>query len=156
MTTATETPLERQVREAQEAHDAGALSNDLIEGAAPGENNDAPIADEDGQTAIVDKSQYEREDLQIAKVDGNTIDRISLKFTGEVFLDRSDPSDVQIYNELRLGRDVEILIEAKCSSTAAKGATDREGDLDVVVGTKGLKVHSLRKPAGADWVEDAA
>jgi hypothetical protein len=30
-----------------------------------------------------------------------------------------------------------------------------EGNLDVVVGAKTLKVHSLSKPAGADWVTEA-
>lgn len=107
------------------------------------------------QAAAFDPSAYDREDLQIPKIDGQSIDRISIKFSGEIFLDRSEPSDVAVYNALRLGKDVGLLIEAKCSSTAAKGATDRDGDLDVVVGTKGLKVHSLSKPAGADWVEPA-
>jgi hypothetical protein len=105
------------------------------------------------QAAAFDPSAYDREDLQIPKIDGQSIDRISIKFAGEIFLDRSEPSDVAVYNALRLGKDVALLVEAKCSSTAAKGATDRDGDLDVVVGTKGLKVHTLSKPAGADWVE---
>jgi hypothetical protein len=107
------------------------------------------------QTAAFDRSQFEREDLQIPKIDGQSIDRISIKWSGEVFLNRSDPDDVAVYNALRLGRDVQLLVECKCSSTGAKGATDREGDLDVIVATKGLKVHSLMKPAGADWVEEA-
>jgi len=129
------------------------LGNDLIE--AVDDPDEDPPADATGQTALLDRSQYDREDLQIPKIDGQTIDRISIKFAGEVFLNRSDPSDVAVYNELRLGRDVALLIECKCSSTAGKGATDRDGDLDVVVGTKGLKVHSLSKPAGADWVQEA-
>jgi hypothetical protein len=104
---------------------------------------------------LFDPSEYDREDLAIPKVDGQSIDRISVKFAGEIFLDRSSPSDVKVYNDLRLGKDVQLLVEAKCSSTAAKGATDREGDLDVVVATKGLKVHSLIRPAGADWIAEA-
>lgn len=103
--------------------------------------------------ALFDKSEYEREDLQIAKIDGQSIDRIAVKFSGEVFLDRSEPSDVAIFNALKLGKDVALMIDAKCSATGATGATDREGDLDVVVGRKGLKVHSLTRPAGHDWVE---
>lgn len=107
------------------------------------------------QAAAFNASDFDREDLQIPKIDGQSIDRISIKWSGEVFLDRSDPDDVAVYNALRLGKDVSLLVEAKCSSTGAKGATDREGDLDVIVATKGLKVHSLMKPAGADWVEEA-
>jgi hypothetical protein len=118
--------------------------------------DDDPLVDPGGQTAIIDRTQYEREDLQIPKIDDQTVDRIEIKFTGSIFLDRSDVSDVAVYNELRFQRDVSLLIEAKCSNVAAKGATDRDGDLDVVVGSKTLKVHSLSKPAGADWVTDVA
>lgn len=115
-----------------------------------------PQADPDGQTAIIDRSLYEREDLAIPKVDGQSIDRIAITFSGTVFLDRSSPGDVKTYNALTLGRDVQLLIEAKCNGTGAKGATDRDGALDVVVGTKGIKVHSLMRPAGSDeFVTDA-
>jgi hypothetical protein len=130
-----------------------------FEGPEHDEDDDAPPAAPEPapgeQAAAFDRSQYEREDLQIAKIDGQSIDRISLKFSGEVFLDRSEASDVAVYNAFRLGKNVALLIEAKCSSTAAKGATDRDGDLDVVVGTKGLKIHTISKPAGADWVTEA-
>lgn len=105
-----------------------------------------------GQTALVDRAKYEREDLAIPKVDGQSIDRISIKFTGEVFLDRSSPGDVAIYNAFMLGKDVQLLIEAKCNATGAKGATDRDGALDVVVGTKGIKIHTLTTPAGSGIV----
>jgi hypothetical protein len=141
--TATETELERTVREEQQAHD---VETDETE----------PIEDEGGQTAIVDRSQYEREDLQIPKIDEQTIDRIKIDFGGSLFLDRSEASDVAVYNALRLGKDVTLMVTAKCSKTGASGATDRDGNLDVVVGAKTLKVHSISKPAGADWVEDAA
>ena len=107
------------------------------------------------EEVLFNASDYDREDLQIPKIDGQSIDRISIKWSGEVFLDRSDPDDVAVYNALRLGKDVSLLVEAKCSSTGAKGATDREGDLDVIVATKGLKVHSLMRAAGTDWSEEA-
>lgn len=107
-----------------------------------------PITEPTGQTALLDKEHYQREDLAIAKVDGSAIDRIAIKFTGQVFLDRSDPNDVRLYNKLRLGGDITLMVEAKCSSTGAKGATDREGDLDVVIGEKGAKIHTVYIPAG--------
>ena len=157
MTTSTESALERQVREEQEAHDHAANPpGDVDFEHDPEPEPDEPIVEAGGQTAIVDRSQYEREDLQIPKIDGQTIDRIAVKFAGEIHLDRSDPADVQIYNALRLGKDVALLVEARCNSTGAKGATDRDGDLDVIVGTKGIKVHSLMKPAGTDWVTEAS
>lgn len=157
--TTTETELERQVREEQEEHDrtltAMGQADDPGDDADPDADGE-PIVDAGGQTALVDRTQYEREDLQIPKIDDQTVDRIALKFTGTIFLDRSDPSDVAVYTELRFGRDVALLIEAKCLGVSGTGATNKDGDLDVVVGTKGLKVHSISKPAGADWVTDAA
>lgn len=111
--------------------------------------------DHDNDGALFDRSQYEKEGLQIPKIDGQTIDRIKVAFTGEVMLDRSEVSDVAVFNALTLGKDVTLTIEAKCSGTGAAGATDRDGDLDVVVGAKKLKVHSLRRTVGHDWVEAA-
>lgn len=162
MTTSTESALERQVREEQEAHEAGNAPGDFNPEAEddlepdPDPADGTPIVEDSGQTAIIDRSAYEREDLQIPKIDDQTVDRIALKFTGTIFLDRSDPSDVAVYNKLRFGKDVELLIEAKCLGIGGTGATNKDGNLDVVVGTKGLKIHTLRKPAGADWVKDPA
>lgn len=103
--------------------------------------------DSDG---LFNAADYEREELAINKIDGNQIDRIAIKFAGTVFLDRSDPADVALYNKLRLGNDVTLQIEGKCSGTAAKGATDREGDLDVVVGERTVKVQTVYVPPIAD------
>lgn len=144
--------LEDQVTQEQAAYEA--QDETTVEPPDEDEDNEPDEAKPGEQTTAFEPADYDREDLQIPKVDGQGIDRISLKFSGEVFLDRSEPSDVAVYNALRLGRDVRLLIEAKCSKTGASGATDRDGNLDVVVGTKGLKVHSLQRPAGADWVEE--
>jgi hypothetical protein len=133
----TETQLERTVREEQEAHDAANDVNDDEQ-----LEDDAPAVDPDGKKLFND-ADYEREDLAISKVDGNQIDRIAIKFAGEVFLDRSDPEDVALFNRMKLGQDVTLQVEAKCSGVAARGATDREGDLDVVVGQRSVKVHTV-------------
>lgn len=110
---------------------------------------DEPLAEADGQTMLVDRSQYEREDLAIPKIDGNQVDRIALSFAGTVFLDRSDPDHVRIYNALTMGRSgLTLKVTGRCSGTAGKLATDKGGSLDVVVGTKTLKVESVDVPAG--------
>lgn len=115
--------------------------------AADTEPADEPAADE---TALFDRSQYEREDLQIPKVDGQSIDRIAIKFSGTVFIDRSDPNDVALYNKLVLQRDVTLMVEGRCSGTGAKGATDRDGELDVIVGEKSVRVTTVYIPAIAE------
>lgn len=93
---------------------------------------------------LFDASDYDREDLAIPKVDGHQIDRIALDFSGSVMLDRSEIGDVELYNSFALFKDRELWISAKATGTGAKGATNREGDLDVVMGRKTLRVDSVR------------
>lgn len=127
--------LEETVRAEQEQHDAQA-------GAV--------------QAHLIDPSEYDDPELAIAKVDGNSIDRIALTFSGTVFLDRSDKADVKLYNDLKLGRDLTLMVEGKCLGTGAKGATNRDGELDVVVGQKGVKVGSVYRPAAEDLEAELA
>lgn len=105
-----------------------------------------PKPDPEGKR-LFNASDYEREDLALPKVDGNQLDRIAVKFAGEVFLDRASPADVALFRKLVLGQEVTLMVEGRCSATGAKGATDREGDLDVVVGQKAVKVTTVYIPA---------
>lgn len=108
---------------------------------ADDQNTDAPNA-EKGE--LFNRDQYELEGLQIPKVDGQPIDKIAIKFSGRVMLDRSDPADVQMFNRLQLGQDVELRISAKVSNSGGAGfTTSKEGDLDAVVGSKSLAVDSV-------------
>lgn len=129
--------LEETVRTEQETYDEQQVEGHQVE----------PPEDANGQTALIDRSQYEREDLAIAKVDGNQIDRIWVGFGSGFYLDRSDPNDVAFYNRLQLGRDVTVMVEARCLGTGAKGATNRDGQLDVIIGQKKLGVHTGYIPA---------
>jgi len=140
---ATKTETERIVREEQEAHDAPLHAAPDPEPDDDEQPAAGPVAPDPDGKKLFNEADYEREDLAIAKVDGNQIDRISLKFAGEVFLDRSDPNDVALFNRMKLGHDVTLQVEAKCSGVGAQGATDREGDLDVVVGRRQVKVHTV-------------
>lgn len=119
-------------------------------GEATDEPREGTEVREGEQATLVDPSEYDDPELAIAKVDGNSIDRIALKFSGTVYLDRSDAADVKLYNALKLGRDVTIMVEGKCLGTAGKGATNREGELDVVVGEKTVKVTTVYRPAAED------
>lgn len=110
----------------------------------------APIVEPGGQTAILDPTEYDREDLQLPKVDGQAIDRIALKFTGTVFLDRADPADVALYRKLTLGHDITLMVEGTSRSTAAKGATNKDGELNVILGEKGVTITTVYIPAAAE------
>jgi hypothetical protein len=93
---------------------------------------------------LFDAADYDKPGLQIPKVDGHAIDRIGLTFGGGVMLDRSEPNDVTLYNRIHGQQTIELWIEAKWGGTGAKPATNRDGDLDVIVGHKSLRVESIR------------
>lgn len=96
---------------------------------------------------LFDKSDYDREDLAIPKVDGEQIDKIRFAFSGSVMLDRSEIADVALFNGAKLGKDLELRISAKVAGVGTGFTTNKDGDLDVIVGEKKLKVESV-------WVLD--
>lgn len=119
-------------------------------GEATGEPREGLEVKAGEQATLVNPADYDDPELAIAKVDGNSIDRIALTFSGTVYLDRSDVADVRLYNGLKMGHGITLMIEGKTLAAGAKGATNREGELDVVVGTKGVKVTSVYRPAAED------
>jgi hypothetical protein len=145
MATATETDAERRVREEQEEFE----SQEAEEQASAVEPE--PDA-EKGE--LFDKSQYEREELALPKVDGEPTDKIAIAFSGLVLLDRSDPADVALMRKMKLGGGITLMVEAKCSGKGHRFTTDREGELDAVVLEHKAKVHTVYAPAGSP--EEAA
>lgn len=108
---------------------------------APAE--EAPLEPDASKGELFNKDQYEREDLQIDKIDGQTVDKIRVAFSGSVMLDRSDPADVAMYNRLKLGGECELRVAGKVSGSAGGYTTAKEGDLDAVVGQKSIKVETV-------------
>lgn len=106
-----------------------------------------PIVEPTGQAAAFDRSQYELEGLQIARVDGESIDKIRIDFSGSVMLDRSSEADVALFNRLRLGQDCELRCAGTVSGVKTGYTTSKDGDLDAVVGGKTVKVSTV-------WVLD--
>ena len=107
----------------------------------------ADTSDGTAKGELFDASDYEREDLAIAKVDGNQVDRIAIKVSGRVMLDRSDPADVALFNRLKLNQEVELRCAGKVTGIGAGFTTGKDGDLDAVVSSKNLKVDTI-------WVLD--
>lgn len=106
----------------------------------PAAATDEPDA---GKGQLFDKSQYEREDLQIARIDGRAVDKIKVSFNGAVMLDRSDPKDVALYNRLLLGEECELRVAGKVSGTGGGYTTSKGGELDAIVGEKKINVSTV-------------
>ena len=103
----------------------------------------APPGPED---ALFDKTRYDSPELALPKVDGEGTDRIALKFTGTVFLDRSDARDVALIRSMKLGSDVTLQVEGRVSKKGWAFTTDREGELDVVKLETAINVQTVYRP----------
>jgi hypothetical protein len=95
---------------------------------------------------LFDKSQYDSEELRLPKVDGEGVDRIAVKVNGTIFLDRSDPRDVELFRSMTLGRDITLMVEGRVSKKAHGFTTDREGELDVIKAENAINVHTVYRP----------
>lgn len=95
---------------------------------------------------LIDPAVYETEELALPKIDGEGVDRLALKFSGTVFLNRSDPRDVELIRRMRLGQDITLQVEGKCSKKGYGFSTDREGELDVVVQEHAVKIETVYQP----------
>lgn len=116
--TQNETELERTVREEQEAHD-----RQVEEGNAKGKLIEVPRV-----AVIVDEA-----DPNILK----------LSFSGSIELDRAKPADVAFYNKLTAGRDAELEVTAFVAGPKNTHRRDSDGNVDAVVQTKSLVIHSI-------------
>ncbi len=68
---------------------------------------------------------------------------LKLAFSGGIELDRTNASDVELYNSLRAGRPATFTVEAHVAGAKTAHRRDSEGDVDAVVQTKSLIVHSI-------------
>lgn len=68
---------------------------------------------------------------------------LKLAFSGSIALERAIASDADLFNKLRAGQTVTLTVDAHVAGTKTTHRRDNEGDVDAVVATKSLIVHSL-------------
>lgn len=68
---------------------------------------------------------------------------LKLAFAGSVDLDRGIASDVELYNSLRAGHEADLRISVHVAGAKTTHRRDSEGDVDAVVQTKSLIVHTV-------------
>jgi len=68
---------------------------------------------------------------------------LKITFSGSVEIERGDAAGVKFYNTLRAGRGVALQVDAHVATTKTTHRRDSEGDVDAVVQTKSLVIHSL-------------
>jgi hypothetical protein len=144
--TATEEIVEQEQTEFEQAQQRRRSETQEPEQEPEPEPGDEEETDDDQPEQpeqLFDRSQYDREGMAISKIDGQQVDRISIKFAGKIMLNRSEEADVALFNKLALGRDVELRVAGRVQRASGAGATGRDGDLDVIVGQKTLKIGTV-------------
>jgi len=129
------TATEETVRTEQETYDPEPVASDEVE------ESEEPT-DPDGK-ALFDRAAYQAPGLRIDEVDGQEVDKIWLRFSGKVALDRTDPKDVALFNRVRLGKGLELRVAGKGQAVSTKHTTSRGGDLDAVVGERTLDITAV-------------
>lgn len=119
MSAATQSETERIVGEEQEAYEAGIEGQD----AEKGKLFEVPRV-----AVIVDEA-----DPGVLK----------LSFSGSIELDRTNADDVTFYNSLKAGRDAGLSVSVFCAGPKNSHRRDSDGNVDAVVQTKSLIVHSI-------------
>lgn len=105
-------------------------------------DGDAASDDPDGK-ALFDRSAYQAPELRIDEVDGQEVDKIWLKFSGRVALDRTKAADVAIFNRARLGAELELRVSGKGARVGTGSTTSKGGDLEAVVGEREIKIDTV-------------
>jgi len=97
--------------------------------------------DVDGQDA--DKGKLFEVPRVAVIIDNSDPTVLKLSFSGGIDLDRTTATDVELYNKLRDGTTVTLTIDAHVAGAKTVHRRDSEGDVDAVVQTKSLIVHSI-------------
>ncbi len=95
--------------------------------------------------ALFDKAKYDDPGLQLPKIGGQALDKIRIKINGGAMLDRLDKDSCQMFRRFadHLGAEFELRVSGRVKDVQATGATNREGDLDVIVGAVVLHVDTV-------------
>ena len=105
-----------------------------------------PIAETPGDTtgkALFDRDAYQAPGLRIDQVDGQEVDKIKIKFSGSVSLDRTKANDVSLFNRIRLGKEVELRVSGKGARVGTGYTTSKGGDLEAVVGEREVRIDTV-------------
>lgn len=99
----------------------------------------------------------------VARIEGKTVDKIELGFTGRLALDINDEADADLYNALALGRTVyfsmtvenhDIELEGTVVGTPHGITLDAEGWEKNLTGRRRIRIHSGDRPARPDSDEE--
>lgn len=96
-----------------------------------------------GNDNLFNPRAYDDPALQLPMVDGQGIDKIGIKISGTIKLDRSKPDDVALFRRLQLGKKIDLKLGGRVAGVSTKGATDSDDNLSDVVGAKIINIDTI-------------
>lgn len=114
-------------------------------GVTPEDDGTPDLAPDPQGKKLFDPAQFDSPALRLDQVDGEDVQKIAAKFSGTVWLDRSNPDHVTLIRDLRLGQTVTLQVEALVGPPIPGSTTNREGDLDVLSLSRKFDVQTLYK-----------
>lgn len=101
--------------------------------------------DESAQTQVLDPSAYDDPALRIPKVDGKKVDKISVRFSGTVELDRLNPEHVAFFRDtLKLGKEIDLAdLSGVVQQKPPRQVATKDGYAGDVKQTAVVKIHTI-------------
>lgn len=100
-----------------------------------------PLHEPDGQDAAKGKLfEVPRVAVTLDEADPGVI---KLAFSGSIELDRAKADDVSFYNGLKPGANIDLQVQAFVAGPRNTHRRDSDGNVDAVVQTKSIVVHSV-------------
>jgi hypothetical protein len=77
------------------------------------------------------------------EVDDSNPTAVTIAFSGSVTLDRSQQSDIDLYNRLKAGKVFDLQVSGFVKGPKTTHRRDSEGNVDAVMQTKSLVIDSI-------------
>jgi hypothetical protein len=82
-------------------------------------------------------------ELPAIVVDESNPTAVSIAFSGSIVLDRSQKSDMDLYNQLKHGKIFDLQVSGLVKGSKKTHRRDSEGNVDAIVETKSLVIDSI-------------
>lgn len=91
------------------------------------------------------ESEEQKQLFEMPKVeiDESNPNAVSIAFSGSITLDRSQKSDIALYNRLKHGKTFDLHVSGLVKGSKKTHRRDNEGNIDAIVETKSLVIDSL-------------
>lgn len=100
----------------------------------------APTGADENEQQHQDEKLFE---MPAIEIDESNPTQITIAFSGSVTLDRSQATDVALYNRFKAGKVFDLNVSGFVAGPTTRHRRDKEGNVDAVAQTKSLVIDSI-------------